>query len=164
MGAPAAPHLCAQPRPAGEASAPWQPDPASASVMGMISEQHDESAAPMSAGRLAEAAAGLRATGAAPHELDALPLTLSHVGDAIDDLASGMLVLGETVARSSGPADASLDLDHLPPEARALCWHLHELAARLRAARASAATAHDWSRDLAQRRAAASELAGVPFA
>ena len=117
----------------------------------------------MSAAQLAEAAADLRATMAAPHAPDTLPLTLARVGDAIDDLASGMLVLGETAARSSGLADMSPDLDHLRPEARALCWHLHELAARLRAARASAETAHAWSRNLAERRPDASELAGVPF-
>lgn len=38
---------------------------------------------------------------------------------------------------------------------------LHELAARLRAARASVETAHDWSRDLARRTAGESELAGA---
>ena len=116
-----------------------------------------------SAEELATVAAQLRHDLAGLDAMEALPVTLSRVGDAIDELASGVLVVGETVARSSGPADLSLDLDHLPPEERALCWHLHELAARLRAARASVATAHHWSRDLARRRAGESELAGVPL-
>jgi hypothetical protein len=81
--------------------------------------------------------------------LENLPATLAHVGDAVDDLASGMLVLAETVAESAG-LGTSLDFDHLPPEERALSWHLHELAARLRAARASVETARGWARELGQ--------------
>lgn len=130
----------------------------------MVSQHHDASAVATSAGQLAQAAESLRATVAEPQVPHTLPLTLSRVGDAIDDLAGGMLVLCETVARSTGLADVHPSLDHhLSPEARALCWHLHELAAQLRAARASAATAHGWSRDLAACRAAADELAGATF-
>ncbi len=130
---------------------------------GMITEHHEQRAATLDAGRLAEAAASLRADVAEPHALHTLPLTLASVSDAIDELAGSMLVLSETIARSTGLADVNPDLDHLSPEARALCWHLHELAARLRAARASAETAHGWSQDLAARRAGVAELAGVPF-
>jgi len=131
--------------------------------MTMIAQPRNEAATTASAEQLAEAAARLRRDLAELDAMEAVPVTLARVGDAIDELASGVLVLGETVARSSGLADLSPDLDHLPPEARALCWHLHELAARLRAARASVETAHDWSQDLARRRAGEFELAGVPF-
>jgi hypothetical protein len=148
-----------------EVPTPWRGASPSVMVMTMISQPQNEGAATAtaSAEQLAAAAARLRRDLAGLDAIEALPLTLSRVGDAIDDLASGVLILGETVARSSGLDDPSPDLDHLPPEARALCWHLHELAARLRAARASVETAHDWSRDPALRRAGESELAGVPF-
>src|SRR5690242_17533010 len=106
----------------------------------MITEHHNERTATPSAEQLAVAAMSLRFSAAGPDALESLPATLAHVGDAVDDLASGMLVLAETVAKSAG-LGTSLDLDHLPPEERALSWHLHELAARLRAARASIATA-----------------------
>ena len=116
-----------------------------------------------SAGQPTEAAEVLRVALAPPHELDTLPETLSHVGDVIDELARGVLALDDAVARSSGLGDVGPHLDHLPPDARALSWHLHELASRLRAARASAETANHWSRELAERRMGSSELAGVPF-
>jgi hypothetical protein len=83
-----------------------------------------------------------------PRELDTLPRTISHVGDAIDELARRVITLSDTVAASSALGDVGPDLDHLPAEERALSWHLHELAARLRAARASAETARHWAREL----------------
>ena len=123
----------------------------------MVSEHHNERAAP-SAEQLAVAATSLRRSAGGPDALQSLPATLAHVGEAVDELASGMLVLAETVAKSSG-LGTSVDLDHLPPQARALSWHLHELAARLRAARASVETARDWAHE---QRASAPELAGAP--
>lgn len=135
--------------------------PAGGDGEGMITEHLHGRAAATSAEELAAAAADLRAALAAPGAVDTLPPTLTHVGDTLDELASGMLALTETVAKSTGLADTSPDLDHLRPEARALCWHLHELASRLRAARASVETAQDWAQALAERRP--SELAGVPF-
>jgi hypothetical protein len=113
----------------------------------MVTEHHNDRAATPNAEQLAVAAMSLRHSAAGPDALLSMPATLAHVGDAVDELASGMLVLAETVAKSPG-LRASLDLDHLPPEARALSWHLHELAARLRAARASVETARDWAHEL----------------
>jgi len=127
----------------------------------MTTEHHNERATANSE-QLAVAAMSLRHSAAGPDALLSMPATLAHVSDAVDDLASGMLVLAETVAKSSG-LRADLDLDHLPPEARALSWHLHELAARLRAARASAETARDWAHELGPQRARAPELATAPF-
>lgn len=128
----------------------------------MITEHHNERAATANAEQLAVAAMSLRHSAAGPDALLNMPATLAHVSDAVDDLASGMLVLAETVAKSSG-LRTGLDLDHLPPEARALSWHLHELAARLRAARASTETARDWAHELGPQRARAPELATAPF-
>jgi hypothetical protein len=129
----------------------------------MISESHNERAAAPNAEQLAVAARSLRhAVGGPDASSQSLSATLAHVGDAVDELASGMLVLAETVTRSSS-LGTSLDLDHLPPEERALSWHLHELAARLRAARASVETARDWAHQLGPQRARAPELATAPF-
>lgn len=128
----------------------------------MVTEHHNERAATPNAEQLAVAAMSLRHSAAGPDALLSLPATLAHVGDAVDELASGMLVLADTVAKSSG-LRTSLDLDHLPPEARALSWHLHELAARLRAARASVETARDWAHQLGRQPTRAPELATAPF-
>jgi hypothetical protein len=89
---------------------------------GMNPEHHNELAATVRAPEPVASAARLRAGPAAPHELDTLPFALTHVGDTIDELARAVLSLGERVAGSS-----ATDLDHLSPEARALCWHLQEL-------------------------------------
>lgn len=131
-------------------------------AVSMIIEHHTERAATPSAEQLAAAALSLRFSAGGPDALENLPATLAHVGDAVDDLASGMLVLAETVAKSAG-LGATLDLDHLSPEERALSWHLHELAARLRAARASVETARGWAREPGQQGARAPALAAVPF-
>ena len=127
----------------------------------MITEHYTERAATPSAEQLAVAAMSLRHSAGGPDALENLPATLAHVGDAVDDLASGMLVLAETVANSSG-LGTSLDLDHLPHEERALSWHLHELAARLRAVRASVETARGWARERRPHGARAPALAGAP--
>jgi hypothetical protein len=128
----------------------------------MIIEHHTEGTATPSE-QLAIAAMSLRFSAGGSDALENLPATLAHVGEAVDDLSSGMLVLAETVTRSSR-LGTSLDLDHLPPEERAVSWHLHELAARLRAARASVETARGWARELEQQGARAPALAAVPFA
>jgi hypothetical protein len=135
--------------------------PAAGEDVSMISEHHNERAATPNAEQLAIAARSLRHSAAGPDALQTMPATLAHVGDAVDELASSMLVLAETMTKSSD-LGTSLDLDHLPPEARSLSWHLHELAARLRAARASVATARHWAHELGPQRARAPELAIAP--
>jgi hypothetical protein len=104
-----------------------------------------------SAEQLADAAAMLRRALAGPGAIEALPATLGHIAGVVDDLAGGVVVLAEALAKSSGGSGTSADLDHLPPGDRALCWHLHEFAARLRAARASAETARSWMPEAAAR-------------
>jgi hypothetical protein len=98
--------------------------------------------------QVASAAADLRHSLREPHALDTLPLTLANLESGIDELATCMVVLAQVVAESADQPETTLDLDHLPPEARALCWHLHEFAARLRAARAAGTTAREWAEEL----------------
>jgi hypothetical protein len=97
---------------------------------------------------VASAAADLRRSLRGPNALDTLPLTLGNLESGIDELAACMVVLAQVVAESADQPETTLDLDHLPPEARALCWHLHEFAARLRAARAAGTTAREWAEEL----------------
>jgi hypothetical protein len=126
---------------------------------GMIFQHQNERAVTASAEQLADAAAMLRRNLVEPDAIDALPATLAHIAGVVDDLAGGVVVLAEAVAKSSGGSGTSAD--PLPPEHRALCWHLHEFAARLRAARASAETARSWAPEAAARRADVDGLAGV---
>jgi hypothetical protein len=105
-------------------------------------------AATAGADEVARAATSLRRSLRGPQALRTLPQTLAHLDTAIDELATSMVGLAQLVAESEDQPASSLDLDHLSPEARALCWHLHELAARLRAARAAGATARQWADDL----------------
>ena len=128
---------------------------------GMIFQRQNERAVTASAEQLADAAAMLRRNLVEPDAIDALPATLAHIAGVVDDLAGGVVVLAEAVAKSSGGSGTSADLGYLPPEDRALCWHLHEFAARLRAARASAETARSWAPEAAARRADVDGLAGV---
>ena len=127
----------------------------------MTSRNENRRAATASAEQLADAAAILRRELHEPCAVEALPLTLAQIASAVDDLAGGVVVLAEAAAKSSGGSGTSPDLAHLPPQARALCWHLHEFAARLRAARASVATASSWAPAAAATRPSVPEPAGV---
>jgi hypothetical protein len=130
-------------------------------VLGMFFQHQNEGALTASAEQLADAAAILRRNLAEPDAVEALPVTLEHIAGAVDDLAGGVGVLAELVAKSSGGSGKSAELDHLPLEVRALCLHLDEFVARLRAARASVASAGSWAPEAAKRRAAGRQLAGV---
>lgn len=127
----------------------------------MISNHPTARVMTTSADQLAGAATSLRRSVRGPDALRTLPLTLALVERALDELATGMVVAAQVVAESPDQPNTSLDLDHLGPEARALCWHLHELAARLRAARAAGTTAREWARALASEGAEAQALAGL---
>ena len=127
----------------------------------MTSQHFNARATTTSADQLAGAATSLRRNMRGPDALQILPLTLANIENAIDELAAGMVGIAQVVAESPDQPRPSLDLDHLSPEARALCWHLHEFAARLRAARAAGTTARERARQLAPTRIGASDRAGV---
>jgi hypothetical protein len=114
---------------------------------GMLSVPPDNREAARAAYELQRAAANLRRGVRGPDAVQALPMTLAHVDQALGELATTMLVLAEAVDESVNPADAGLD-DALPPEARALRWHLHNVASRLRASQRACPSARDWANDL----------------
>ena len=101
-----------------------------------------------SAYELQRAAANFRRSVRDPDAVSTLPTTLAHVSDAIDELATSMLVLAHTVGDYANPPDTRLDDDALFPEARALRWHLHELASRLRASQRACPSARRWADDV----------------
>src|SRR5215212_4524465 len=88
---------------------------------------------PATAARLDRAAAELRERAGAPNAVPTLPVTLSHFEDAFDQLAATMRVLGEAATEWCDTDDA--DEGALPPEARALLWHLRAVADTLTEAR-----------------------------
>jgi hypothetical protein len=114
----------------------------------MISGHPHSQDTPRSAYELQRASANLRRSVRDPDAMRTLPLTLAHVEATIDDVATTVLVLAQAVAE--GP-DTSHGEDLLSPEARALRWHLHELAARLRGARSAAASSREWADQLSPR-------------
>lgn len=124
----------------------------------MISQHLNQERVTASAERLADAAAVLRRNLVQPDAIESLSATLAQIAGTVDDLAGGVTVLAETVAKASGRPG----LEHLPPEARALYWHLNEFAVRLRAARASAESARSWAPGGAASRAGPYQLAGAP--
>jgi hypothetical protein len=116
--------------------------------VGMLSVPPDNREATRAAYELQRAAANLRRAVRGPDAVEELPLTLAHVDQALGELATSTLVLAQAVGEYANPANTSLDDDVLSPEARALRWHLHEVAARLHAAQRSCPSARLWASDL----------------
>jgi hypothetical protein len=114
----------------------------------MISVHPHSRTATRSAYELQRAAANLRRSVRDPDAVRVLPVTLAHVDEVLDELATTMLVLAQSVAETTGSPNTSLDHELLSPQARALRWHLHELAARLRAARSAGASSREWAEEL----------------
>ena len=114
----------------------------------MISVHPHSRNATRSAYELQRAAANLRRSVRDPDAVRVLPVTLAHVDEVLDELATTMLVLAQSVVETTGAPDTSLDEELLSPEARALRWHLHELASRLRAARSASVSSREWADEL----------------
>ncbi len=114
----------------------------------MISVHPHSRNATQSAYELQRAAANLRRSVRDPDAVRVLPVTLAHVDEVLDELATTMLVLAESVVETTGSPNTSLDEELLSPQARALRWHLHELAARLRAARSASVSSREWADEL----------------
>jgi hypothetical protein len=101
---------------------------------------------PATAARLDRAAAELRQRAGAPHAVPRLPITLSHLEDAFDQLAASMRLLAEVAAEWCATNDA--DERTLPPDARALLWHLRSVADTLTEARDGCLTTRPWAHKL----------------
>src|SRR5829696_7180207 len=74
--------------------------------------------------------------------------TLAHVEEALDRLSIGILKMAEAVTDSCGDPAGAADESVLPPEARALQFHLRKAATALRVPQDGCASSRIWTRRL----------------
>ena len=108
----------------------------------------DEHALADSARELQRAAGHVQKHAAASDQVPTLGITLAHVEEAFDRLSVGMLQMANGVVEWSAEQGPSADEDALPPEARALCFHLRAAADALRAPMDSCTSGRVWTRRL----------------
>jgi hypothetical protein len=92
-------------------------------------------AVPASAHALQRAAGALQTGAGSPQAVESLPATVAHLEEALDRLATGVERMALAVAEWSESGSEILDEDALPPDARALSWHLHTTAQALSSSR-----------------------------
>jgi hypothetical protein len=118
---------------------------------GMRSSQPSSPAEPelvASAHALQRAAGDLQKHASAPEHVPSLGVTLAYVEEALDRLSVGMLQMANGVVEWCGDEDLPADEDILPPEARALCFHLRAVADALRVPQEACTSSRIWSRRL----------------
>jgi hypothetical protein len=108
----------------------------------------DEHALADSAHELERAGRHVQKHAAASDQVPTLGITLAHVEGALDRLSAGMLQMANGVVEWSAEQGPSADEDALPPEARALCFHLRAVADALRAPRDACTSSRIWTRRL----------------
>jgi hypothetical protein len=101
-----------------------------------------------SAHELQRAAGTLQTHAANPHAVPTHEITLAHVEEALDRLGVAMEQMANAVADWCGEPSAIVEENALPPEARALRWHLQSVADKLRASEVACAISRDWTRQL----------------
>lgn len=101
-----------------------------------------------SAQELQRAAGHIQMQAAAADQVPVLGVTLAHIEEALDRLSVGMLQMADGVVEWSTEQGAPGDEDTLPPQARALCFHLRAAADALRAPRDACASSRYWTRRL----------------
>jgi hypothetical protein len=101
-----------------------------------------------SAHELQRAAGTLQTHAANPDAVPTHGITLAHVEEAIDRLAVAMEQMANAVADWCGEPSPLVVDNALPPEARALRWHLESVADKLRDSELACATSRDWTRRL----------------
>jgi len=97
---------------------------------------------------LQRAAGHVQKHAAAADQVPALGITLAHIEEALDRLSVGMLQMANSVVEWSAEQGLSADEDALPPQARALCFHLRAAADALRAPRDACTSSRVWTRRL----------------
>jgi hypothetical protein len=102
----------------------------------------DEAEPKISAYALQRAAGQLQAHASTAGAVDDLEVTLAHVEEALDRLAVGLLKMADAVA------DRCAEPGELPPEGRALRFHLQMAATALRAPQDGCASSRMWTRRL----------------
>jgi hypothetical protein len=102
-----------------------------------------------SAHQLQRAAGTLQAHSGNPDAVPTHAITLAHAEEALDRLAVAMGQMASAVAEWCGERGAIVEENVLPPEARALRWHLQAAADILRESEAAFTTSREWARRLA---------------
>jgi hypothetical protein len=100
------------------------------------------------ASRLRRAAGELEQWAGNPDLVPGLPVSIAHIEDAFDQVASGLQLMAWSVEGWCGEDDAIPGEDALPPEARALRHELRAIADTLIDARDACPAACEWARRL----------------
>jgi hypothetical protein len=114
----------------------------------MSSTLHDRPDVAARADRLRLAADELHEYAGSSDAVSDLPTTIAHVEEVLDLLAASMVRMSHAVANWSGRAGEVADFTALSPEARALRWHLHHVAAHVRSSSNACTATRQWARDL----------------
>jgi hypothetical protein len=101
-----------------------------------------------SAHELQRAAGSLQSHASGAAAVAGLETTLAHVEEALDRLSIGMLKMADAVTESCGDSGHAPDESVLPPEARALQFHLRTTAAALRVPQDGCTSSRTWTRRL----------------
>jgi hypothetical protein len=101
-----------------------------------------------SAHQLQQAASELQSHAADPGAVPGYGITLAHVEEALDRLAMAMEQMANAVSDWCGEPSTIVQEPVLPPEARALRWHLQAVGDNLRASADACAVSGDWTRRL----------------
>lgn len=110
------------------------------------SESHDERALRASAYEFQRAAGNVLRHAAGAESIPTLAIALAHVEEALDRLSVGMMMIAHAVA--SREPDAHADESGLPPDTRALCFHLRMAAEKLRGSEDACQASRIWTRRL----------------
>ena len=105
-------------------------------------------AVPASARELQRAAGALQRDAGSAKAVASLPATVAHVEEALDRLAIGVERMACAVAEWGDTGSNIVDDDALPPDARALRWHLRATAHALRSSRDACSVTREWARRL----------------
>ena len=103
---------------------------------------------PATASRLERAASELRERAGSPTAVPRLPATLAHLEGTLDELAASIRLMAEAAAAWSDADAAIADEATLPPDARALLWHLRAVADTLGEARDRCPATRTWARQM----------------
>ena len=101
-----------------------------------------------SAHELQQAAGTLQSHAARADAVPTYGITLAHVEEAVDRLAVALDQMANAVADWCDEPGAVVDEPALPPEARALRWHLQATAANLRKSEVACSASREWTRRL----------------
>jgi hypothetical protein len=116
---------------------------------------HAESSLAASAHELHRAASDLQKHASDADDIPMLEISLAHVEGALDCLSVSMLQIADAVVEWCGDEGPVVDESSLPPQARALCFHLRAVADALRAPEQACASSRLWTHRLLNTRSEA---------